>query len=204
MSDVLDLVEQSREVLDDVWRQIEFEPSYPQTRMVRLMDVIGRGVNLFKKSFGIWRLLIMFLYVFVCGQGGDLGRYVQRKLSGLKIFAEPFVSVKENLKTGVNICEQWVAACEHLTGQVISVAAESSAPGITHQAERSASVLVVEFLETFHVSQVWKRHAPHPWKGDKHCPQTLQCLARRLDEVRLSINNVLRNKSSCPISMYST
>lgn len=49
---------------------------------------------------------------------------MQRKLSGLKIFAEPFVSVKENLKTGVNICEQWVAACEHLTGQV------SSAPNI--------------------------------------------------------------------------
>lgn len=69
--------------------------------------------------------------MFFCGifraQGGDLGRYVQRKLSGVKIFAEPFLSVKENLKTGVSICEQWVVACEHLTGQVISVTAESSA-----------------------------------------------------------------------------
>ena len=43
---------------------------------------------------------------------------MQRKLSGLKIFEEPFVSVRENLRTGVAICEQWVAACEHLTGQV--------------------------------------------------------------------------------------
>lgn len=40
MLDVVDLVEQSRDSLDDVWRQTEFEP-YPETRMVRLMDVIG-------------------------------------------------------------------------------------------------------------------------------------------------------------------
>lgn len=53
---------------------------------------------------------------------------MQRKLSSLKIFAEPFASVKENLKTGVSICEHWVAACEHLTGQVISVTAKNSAP----------------------------------------------------------------------------
>ncbi|XP_068440329.1 cytoplasmic dynein 2 heavy chain 1 isoform X1 [Clinocottus analis] len=118
MPDVVDLVEQSRDTLDDMWRQTDFEP-YPETRMARLMDVIG----------------------------GALGRYVQRKLSGLNIFEVPFVSVRENMRMGVSICEQWVVACEHLTGQV------------------------------------WKRHAPHPWKGNKHCPQTLHCLAKRLDEV---------------------
>lgn len=58
------------------------------------------------------------VFSFVCVQGGTLGRYVQRKLSGLKIFEEPFVSVRENLRMGVAICEQWVVACEHLTGQV--------------------------------------------------------------------------------------
>lgn len=50
--------------------------------------------------------------------GGALGRYVQRKLSDLKIFEEPFVSMRENLRMGIAICEQWVVACEHLTGQV--------------------------------------------------------------------------------------
>lgn len=40
MPDVGDLVEQSKDTLDDVWRQTDFEP-YPETRMVRLMDVIG-------------------------------------------------------------------------------------------------------------------------------------------------------------------
>ncbi|KAK5608849.1 Cytoplasmic dynein 2 heavy chain 1 [Crenichthys baileyi] len=118
MSDVVDLVEQSKDTLDDVWKQTDFQP-FPETRMVRLMDVIG----------------------------GALGRYVQRKMSGLKIFEEPFVLMRENLRAGVSICEQWVAACEHLTGQV------------------------------------WKRHAPHPWEGNKHCPQTLHCLAKRLNEV---------------------
>ncbi|XP_037123246.1 cytoplasmic dynein 2 heavy chain 1 isoform X1 [Syngnathus acus] len=118
LSDVLDLVDQSRDALDGVWRQLDYEP-YPEIRMVRLMDVIG----------------------------GALGRYVQKKLSDLKIFEQPFVSVRESWKTGIAICEHWVAACEHLTGQV------------------------------------WKRHAPHPWKGNKHCPQSLHCLGKRLDEV---------------------
>lgn len=49
-------------------------------------------------------------------------------------------------------------------------------------------IIRVSVVNTNHVlnglfSQVWKRHAPHPWRGNKHCPQTLHCLAKRLDEV---------------------
>lgn len=44
MSDVMDLVEQCRHVLDDVWRQTDFQP-YPQARMIRLMDVIGGALT---------------------------------------------------------------------------------------------------------------------------------------------------------------
>lgn len=156
MLDVVDLVEQSKEVLDDVWRQIEFEPSYPETRMVRLMDVIGRGLNLLKLDdhlfiFGeiesCFKKHLFFCCCCFCVQGGDLGRYVQRKLSGVKIFAEPFLSVKENLRTGVSICEQWVAACEHLTGQVRTVTAERSALHVLSedQTKRSVSVVAGEF-----------------------------------------------------------
>lgn len=127
MSDVVDLVEQSKDILDDVWRQIDFEP-YPETRMARLMDVIGRSfqqqiftVVVLKKESNIlsfYCFSVFFFFLCVHIPGGDLGRYVQRKLSGLKIFTEPFLSVKENLRTGITICEQWVVACEHLTGQV--------------------------------------------------------------------------------------
>lgn len=50
--------------------------------------------------------------------GGALERYVQRKLNGKNLFREPFVSVRESLKGAINICQQWVVDCEHLTGQV--------------------------------------------------------------------------------------
>ena len=56
--------------------------------------------------------------VCVCVSGGALGRYVQRKLSGVKIFEEQYVSMQENLRMAITICDQWVTACEHLTGQV--------------------------------------------------------------------------------------
>lgn len=79
--------------------------------------------------------------------GGALGRYVQRKLSSLKLWEDPFLSMRENVRAGMTVCEQWAGACEHLTGQV------------------------------------WKRYSPHPWKGDKHRPQGLSCLAQRLEEV---------------------
>ncbi|CAB1349241.1 unnamed protein product [Coregonus sp. 'balchen'] len=89
LSDAVELVEVSRDTLDDVWRQNDHDP-FPETRMLRLMDVIG----------------------------GALGRYVQKKLSGVKLFMDPFLSVRESLRVGVVICEQWVSACEHLSGQV--------------------------------------------------------------------------------------
>lgn len=49
MPDVMDLVEQSRDALDDTWRQTDFEP-YPETRMVRLMDVIGGTLSDVEKT----------------------------------------------------------------------------------------------------------------------------------------------------------
>ncbi|XP_072706738.1 cytoplasmic dynein 2 heavy chain 1 isoform X3 [Ciconia boyciana] len=87
--EVVDLVETTKDTVDGVWRQTEHDP-YPQPRMRNLLDVIG----------------------------GSLGRYVQRKLAALNLWEDAFPSVKENLKAGIWICEQWVSACEYLTGQL--------------------------------------------------------------------------------------
>uniref|UniRef100_A0A8B9KZF7 Cytoplasmic dynein 2 heavy chain 1 n=1 Tax=Astyanax mexicanus TaxID=7994 RepID=A0A8B9KZF7_ASTMX len=87
--DALELAENSRDVLDDVWRQNEHTP-YPEIRMRRLMDIIG----------------------------SSLGRFVQKKLCVLHLWEDPYLTVRENLREGVTLCEQWVTACEHLTGQL--------------------------------------------------------------------------------------
>ncbi|XP_030632529.1 cytoplasmic dynein 2 heavy chain 1 [Chanos chanos] len=87
--DALELIDTTRDVLDDVWRQTDHTP-YPEARMQRLLDVIA----------------------------GTLGRFVQRKLSCVNLWEDPYSAVRENLKAGVAVCEQWAVACEHLTNQV--------------------------------------------------------------------------------------
>uniref|UniRef100_A0A803SUA0 Dynein cytoplasmic 2 heavy chain 1 n=1 Tax=Anolis carolinensis TaxID=28377 RepID=A0A803SUA0_ANOCA len=87
--EVVDLVETTRDTVDDVWRQTDHEP-FPQQRMQNLLDVIA----------------------------GSLGRFVQKKLGTFNLWEDSFHIVKENLKAGITICEQWIAACEHLTGQL--------------------------------------------------------------------------------------
>ncbi|XP_019385809.1 PREDICTED: cytoplasmic dynein 2 heavy chain 1 [Crocodylus porosus] len=87
--EAVDLVETTRDTVDDIWRQTEYDP-YPQPRMQNLLDVIG----------------------------GSLGRFVQKKLGTVHLWEDAFNVVKENLKTGIMICEQWIAACHHLTGQL--------------------------------------------------------------------------------------
>ncbi|KAI5098641.1 cytoplasmic dynein 2 heavy chain 1, partial [Silurus meridionalis] len=89
LNEALELIEHTRDVLDDVWKQNEHAP-YSETRMRRLLDVIG-----FRLAW-----------------------FVQKKLCALRLWDEPFSVVRERLRMGVAVCEQWAAACEHLSGQV--------------------------------------------------------------------------------------
>lgn len=44
--EVVDLVETTRDVVDDVWRQTEHD-HYPESRMLHLLDIIGIEVSFF-------------------------------------------------------------------------------------------------------------------------------------------------------------
>ncbi|XP_075054902.1 cytoplasmic dynein 2 heavy chain 1 [Mixophyes fleayi] len=89
LAEVVELVETTKETVDDVWRQTEHEP-YPEHRMKQLLEIIGNA----------------------------LGRCVQKNLGGLNLWTDQFPTVKESLRAGITVCEQWASACEHLTGQL--------------------------------------------------------------------------------------
>ncbi|XP_073414467.1 cytoplasmic dynein 2 heavy chain 1 isoform X2 [Dendrobates tinctorius] len=89
LAELVALVETTKEVVDDVWRQTEHDP-YPERRMKHLLEITGN----------------------------TLGRCVQKNLAEMNLWTEPFPAVKENLRAGIAVCEQWMSACEHLTGQL--------------------------------------------------------------------------------------
>ena len=47
IQECMDLVEVMDGTFDDVWRQQEVTPPYPEARMKHLMDIIGKYLNLF-------------------------------------------------------------------------------------------------------------------------------------------------------------
>jgi len=42
MPECIELVEMTQDTLDEVWKQTEHDPPYPEPRMLHLMDIIGR------------------------------------------------------------------------------------------------------------------------------------------------------------------
>ncbi|KAM8977653.1 cytoplasmic dynein 2 heavy chain 1 [Pelodytes ibericus] len=89
LAEVAELAESTQETMDDVWRQTEYDP-YPEHRMKHLLDITG----------------------------STLGRCVQKRLGSLDIWKDHFPKIREKLRAGITVCEQWTAACEHLTGQL--------------------------------------------------------------------------------------
>ncbi|XP_074649972.1 cytoplasmic dynein 2 heavy chain 1-like [Tubulanus polymorphus] len=87
--EVSELVEQCQDVLDDIWKQTEQEPPYPEKRMQHLMDVLG----------------------------GSFCRYIQRKLSAEDLWKGQFSKVRDALRASHTICDRWMTSCETLTTQ---------------------------------------------------------------------------------------
>ena len=41
LEDAMELIDITQDTLDDVWKQTEYNPPYPETRMRHLMEIIG-------------------------------------------------------------------------------------------------------------------------------------------------------------------
>ncbi len=85
--EALELIEVTQDSLDDLWKQAEYEPGYPEVRMNHLLEVIS----------------------------GAFGRFVQRKLSDLDIWSGQFGYIRSSLQDGLAVCEKWASAAEVLT-----------------------------------------------------------------------------------------
>lgn len=88
-SDCLELVEITQDTLDDLWKQSDHSPAYPEERMRHLLEIIS----------------------------DSFGRYVQHKLSSLDIWGGPYNQVRISLQDGLTLCEKWMSVTELLTAQ---------------------------------------------------------------------------------------
>ena len=89
-SEVFDLLEDTQNVLDDIWKaDLDSDVQYPEARMVHLFGVIA----------------------------GSLGQYVQSSLSKLDVWHGPFSRVRSALLQAVRVCDKWTATTRDLTGK---------------------------------------------------------------------------------------
>lgn len=87
--DSLELIEVTQDALDELWKQTEHAPPYPENRMKHLLEVIS----------------------------GSIGCYVQRKLADLDIWGGAFSQVRNLIQDGLGVCDKWNSTSEALTTQ---------------------------------------------------------------------------------------
>ena len=87
LSEIFEVIERTEEVYDDVWKELDVEPLYPQDQMEELLDVTGM----------------------------TLLKAVQNRLSNIKVFEDAYIDVKEALKIALSVCERWSECCRSLT-----------------------------------------------------------------------------------------
>ena len=88
-SEALELIEITQDTLDDVWKETDFNPPYPERRMNHLLEILS----------------------------DSFGRFVQHKLNGCDFWAGAFSRVRTMLQDGLMVCDKWSSASEALTVQ---------------------------------------------------------------------------------------
>jgi len=86
-SELLDLLEQTMDVLDAVWKSTPQGDLYPQTRMEQLIRVVGSAVV----------------------------RKIQASFPGSSVWTAEYKQVKSQLREGQKACERWVEIVRELT-----------------------------------------------------------------------------------------
>ena len=88
-SEALELAEITQDTLDDVWKETDVDPPYPEPRMKHLLEIIS----------------------------DSFGRFVQCKLNGCGFWTGQFSQVRMQVQDGLMVCDKWSSAAEGLTVQ---------------------------------------------------------------------------------------
>lgn len=106
LQEALELVEDTQNALDDLWRVDVFgEEPYPQRRMAHLFGVIA----------------------------GAFARFVQHRLGSMDVWTHAFSEVRAALRDAARLCERWSQATEELTGTYWATLIEHPWEGSPHR-----------------------------------------------------------------------
>jgi dynein heavy chain 2 len=87
--ELLELVERTHDVLDDIWRQNEHE-EYPQDRMIHILDIIT----------------------------SDISSCIQHQLSAFNLMQDRYGKVIEPLRGSRQVCDNLMTTCDTLTSKI--------------------------------------------------------------------------------------
>jgi dynein heavy chain 2 len=79
--ELLELMERTQDVLDDVWKQTQFDPPYPLPRMQHLLGVMGTAI----------------------------AGCIPKKLVDLDVWKGPYAEVRSSLRNASAVCKKWAS-----------------------------------------------------------------------------------------------
>ncbi|EGD76743.1 dynein heavy chain isotype 1B [Salpingoeca rosetta] len=87
--DLQEVAERTQDVLDDLWRQTQHDPPFPEDRMRRLIDIAGV----------------------------HLASALEKRLAQVDLWQDEYHKVRDVLQAGMAVCTRWQNAVDELTGQ---------------------------------------------------------------------------------------
>ena len=107
LSQVLDLLEDTQNALDDVWKVdgLSMDQKYSQSRMEHIFSIVA----------------------------SKIGKHIQTALSKLDLFRGAFSSVRSGLRDSVRVCNKWILATKELTGTFWPTHEDHSWKGAIHE-----------------------------------------------------------------------